>query len=172
MKDDEKVAADEARRVAQHESVKGDLREKVHADISREAEHPRPAERAGVAALADSLRRKAVGEVAGSERELERGKAFARYSQVADYVFYLIYGIIGLEIVLEALGARESAGFKRFIDTVAAPVLAPFQGLMPDPGVGRFRFMLSYVIALGVYVLLHMAVNGFLRMFVRRKTAV
>jgi uncharacterized protein YggT (Ycf19 family) len=148
------------------------VREKVHADISREADQATPAERAGAAALADSLRKQAVREVAASETELERGKAFARFSQVADYVFYLIYGIIGLEIVLEALGARESAGFKRFVDAIAAPLLAPFQGLMPDPGVGRFRFMLSYVVALVVYVLLHMAVNGLFRLFVQRKTAV
>ena len=172
MKDDEKLAADEAQRFAQHEQVKGEVRDKVHAEISREADHVAPPERTGTAALADSLRRKAVKEVSASETELERGKAFARVSQVADYVFYLIYGIIGVEIVLEALGARDSAGFKRFVDTLAAPLLAPFQGLMPDPGVGRFRFMLSYLVALAVYVLVHMAVNGLLRLFVQRKTAV
>jgi uncharacterized protein YggT (Ycf19 family) len=172
MKDDESLAADEARRTAQHESIKGEVREKVHADISREVDHSTSAERTGTAALADSLRRKAVEEVAASDTELERGKAFARVSQVVDYIFYLIYGIIGLEIVLEALGARESAGFKRFIDALAAPLLAPFQGLMPNPGVGRFRFMLSYVVALAVYILIHLAVNGLLRLFVQRKTAV
>jgi uncharacterized protein YggT (Ycf19 family) len=172
MKDDEKLAADEARRVAQHESVKGDVREKVHADISREVGDRPPAARTGTAQLAESLRDKAVREVTASETELERAKSFARFSQVADYVFYLIYGIIGLEIALEALGARESAGFKRFIDAMAAPLLAPFQGLMPDPGVGRFRFMLSYVVALVVYMLVHMAVNGLFRLLVHRKTTV
>lgn len=172
MKDDEKLAADEARRIAQHESVKGEVREKVHAEIKHKADEVTPAERAGTEALAGSLKRKAVREVATTEAELERGKAFARISQVADYVFYLVYGIIGLEIVLEGLGARESAGFKRLVDAIAAPVLAPFQGLMPDPGVGRFRFMLSYIIALGVYMLLHLAVNGLFRLFVQRKTVV
>jgi uncharacterized protein YggT (Ycf19 family) len=172
MANDEKLAADEARRIAQHESVKGEVREKVHAEITRKADQVTPAERASAEALADSLKRKAVREVAASETELDRSKAFARASQVADYVFYLIYGIIGLEIVLEALGARESAGFKRFVDTMAAPLLAPFQGLMPDPGIGRFRFMVSYVVALVVYVLLHLAVNGLFRLFVQRKTAV
>src|SRR5262249_52520239 len=172
MKTDEKLAVDEARRTAQHESIKGEVREKVHADISREVDHSTPAERTGTAALADSLRRKAFEEVAASDTELERGKAFARVSQVVDYIFYLVYGIIGLEIVLDALGAHRSAGFKRFVDALAAPLLAPFQGLMSDPGVGRFRFMLSYVVALIVYILVHVAVNGLLRLFVQRKTAV
>ena len=51
MNDDEKLAADEARRIAQHESIKGEVREKVHADISREADHPTPAERTGTAVV-------------------------------------------------------------------------------------------------------------------------
>src|SRR5262245_33356377 len=172
MMDDEKLAADETRRTEQHESIKGEVRQKVHADISREVDRPTPAERTGTAALADSLRRKAIEEVAASDTELERGKAFARVSQVVDYIFYLIYGIIGLEIVLDAVGARESAGFKRFVDALAAPLLAPFRGLMPDPGIGRFRFMLSYVVASLVYMLVHLAVNGLLRLFVQRKTVV
>ena len=122
--------------------------------------------------MADSLKQKAVREVAATESELERGQAAARASQVVDYLFYIVYGIIGLEIVLDAIGARQSAGFKQFIDAIATPFLAPFKGLMPTPGVGSFRFMLSYIVALVVYVLLHMAVNGLFRLFVRRKTIV
>jgi uncharacterized protein YggT (Ycf19 family) len=172
MKDDEKLAADEAQRIAQHEAVKGQVRDKVHAEIAREADEVTPADRAKAEALAGTLKQKAVTEVAATETELERGKAVARVSQVVDYVFYVVYGIIALEILLEALGASEGAGFKQFVDAIAAPLLAPFRGLMPDPGVGRFRFMLSYVIALVVYLLLHLAANGLLRLFVHRKTEV
>ena len=111
-------------------------------------------------------------EVATTESELDRAQAAARASQVVDYLFYLVYGIIGLEIVLNAMGARQSAGFKQFIDAIATPFLAPFRGLMPTPGVGSFRLSLSYIVALAVYVLLHMAVNGLFRLIVHRKTAV
>jgi uncharacterized protein YggT (Ycf19 family) len=169
---DAKLASDEARRVSQHEAVKAEVRDKVHAEIAREANEETPADRAKAEALAGSLKQKAVTEVAATETELERGKTVARVSQVVDYVFYVVYGIIALEILLEALGASEAAGFKQFVDAIAAPVLAPFQGLMPDPGVGRFRFMLSYVVALIVYLLLHLAANGLLRMFVHHKTEV
>jgi len=96
----------------------------------------------------------------------------ARVSQIVDYAFYLVYGIISLEIILELLGARDSAGFKQFVDTIAAPFLVPFRGLMPDPSNGPFRLMLSYVMALVAYLLLHLAVNGLLRIFVHRKVAV
>jgi uncharacterized protein YggT (Ycf19 family) len=172
MKEDEKLAADEARRIAQHESVKGEVREKVHAEITRKTDERTAADQANAEALAESLKRKAVREVATTEAELDRGQAAARASQIVDYLFYIVYGLIGLEIVLDAIGARQSAGFKQFIDAIATPFLAPFKGLMPAPGVGSFRFMLSYIVALVVYVLLHMAVNGLLRLFVHRKTAV
>lgn len=172
MKDDEKLSAEEARRIAQHESVMGDVRQRVNAEIARRTDERSPADQANAEALAESLKRKAVGEVAATEAELERGQAAARASQIVDYLFYIVYGIIGLEIVLDAIGARQSAGFKQFIDAIASPFLVPFKGLMPAPGVGSFRFMLSYIVALVVYLLLHMAVNGLFRLFVHRKTVV
>src|SRR5262245_45175304 len=172
MRDDEKLAADEAQRIAQHEAVKGKVREKVHAEISRSADEQVPAARGDADALAASLERKAVRDVATTEAELERGHAVARISQVLDYLFYLAYGIIGLEIVLDAIGARQSAGFKQFVDAIAWPLVAPFRSIMPTPGIGPFRFMLSYIVALVVYMLLHLAVNGLLRIFVSRKTTV
>lgn len=172
MREQDTLAADEARRMTQHETVKGQVREHVHAEITREADRDSSRERASAERLAESMKQRAVREVETTEFELERGKLIARVSQVADYLFYLIYGVIGLEIMLDALGARPSAGFKRFIDALSAPILAPFHGLMPDPGIGRFRLMISFVVALCVYALLHMAVNGLLRLFVHRKTAV
>jgi uncharacterized protein YggT (Ycf19 family) len=172
MKEEEKLAADEAQRIAQHETVKGEVRGKVHADITRQADRHLPAEQRSTEALAASLERKAVHEVATTEAELERGHAVARASQVVDYLFYLVYGVIGLEIVLDAIGARQTAAFKQFVDAIASPLLLPFRGLMPDPSVGRFRLMVSYIVALIVYMLVHAAVNGLLRIFVHRKTVV
>jgi uncharacterized protein YggT (Ycf19 family) len=60
----------------------------------------------------------------------------------------------------------------RFVDALAYPFVAPFRGIMQDPAVGSFRFLLSYVVALAVYLLLHVAVNGLLRIFTERKTAI
>src|SRR5262249_59254938 len=126
MEKDAKLAADEARRIAQHESVRSEMREKVHHEIVQEADRASAGERASAGRLADSLKERAVHEMESTEWEIERSKAVARVSQVVDYLFYLIYGVIGLEVVLDALGARQSAGFKQFIDTMAAPLLVPF----------------------------------------------
>ena len=62
--------------------------------------------------------------------------------------------------------------FRDFIDTVCTPLLAPFNNLMPSVGRGSFQLRLSYVFALIVYVLLHAAINGMLRLLAHRKTAI
>lgn len=168
----DKVAADEARRIAQHERIKGKLENDVQAEITERAAVTYPADGAQIASMAAGLRRKATGEVLETENEIERTRSLARFSQVVDYLFFLIYSVIGLEIALELFGARQSSSFKRFLDTVSAPLLGPFRGLMPDPAVGSLQLMLSYIVALVVYCLLHAALNRLLRLFVVRKTTV
>jgi uncharacterized protein YggT (Ycf19 family) len=167
----QKVEADEQRRIAQHERVKSELEDDVHARITREA-GATPSDQAEVASVASSLRHNAAGEVVQSERELGRARKATRASQVVDYAFYLVYGLVGLEIALELLGARQGSGFKQFMDAITWPLLAPFRGLMPTPSVGSSQLMLSYVIALVVYLLLHLAVNGALRMMAERKAQI
>jgi uncharacterized protein YggT (Ycf19 family) len=168
----DKLAADEARRLTQHERIKEKLEQDVHDDIARQAELQSPAERAQHGAVATDLKRKAAREVVETEAEVDRARRTARVSQVVDYVFFLIYSLIALEIGLELLGARESSGFKRFLDAVTAPILVPFRGLMPDPAVGSFQLMLSYVVAAVVYLILHQAVKRLLRMVAGRTSTV
>jgi uncharacterized protein YggT (Ycf19 family) len=172
MLEDEKLAIDESERIAEHESVKRDARKGVHAEIADQAERLDSSDRARAAEVGNELKRKAIREVADTEVELGRARGVARVSQIVDYAFYLIYGLIGLEILLDLLGAREGNSFKNLIDRLNAPLLAPFRGLMPDPSSGRFQLRLSFIFALVVYVLLHLAINGLLRLLAHRKTAI
>lgn len=165
------VDIDETERIRQHEAVKDDVRRKVHSEIAGQAATT-SADRAREAVAAERLKQRAVDEVEGTERELVRGRAAARGSQVIDYLFFVVYGIIAVAILLEGVGASETSGFKRFMDTLAWPFVAPFRGVLNDPAVGSSRLMFSYVVALGAYLLLHMAVNGLLRLFATRKTVV
>ena len=80
-----KVAADDARRVAQHERIKEKLERDVHTGIAQEAEAPSPADRAQYGSLAADLKRKAASEVVETEAELDRARSTARVSQVVDY---------------------------------------------------------------------------------------
>lgn len=172
MSEDDKLARDEEKRISQHETVKGKVREEVHQNIERTAERVDAGEAARVTSLSRNLKEKAIREVADTETELAAGKRVARLAQVVDYVFYVVYGIVGLQIALEAIGAREGSGFKQFMNTLSGPFLKPFRGLMPDPTVGSSDLMLSYVIGLIVYFLLHLAVRGLLRLLVFKKTTI
>ncbi|PYS28119.1 MAG: hypothetical protein DMG11_13890 [Acidobacteria bacterium] len=162
---------DEDRKATQHETVKGELREQVHDEIKQRAdidEH----EKAEIESVAHELKHKAIHEVSTTEQEVTRARQFARISQVVDYLFGLVYGLLALLIALELLGARQGSGFKQFLDTVTYPLVAPFRGLMPDPRVGNFQLMLSYVIGLIVYALIHFAIKGLIRLMAQRPTVI
>jgi uncharacterized protein YggT (Ycf19 family) len=172
MLEEEKLAVDEANRVAQHENVKAEVRDEMRAEVAKHARPNEERDKQRAAVMGEHLKEKAIGELAGTENEIERARVAARISQVVDYAFYLIYGLIGLEIVLELLGARQGNAFKQFVDAVSAPLLAPFRTLMPDLERSQFQLKLSYIVAMLVYILLHLGINGLLRMMVHRKTSV
>jgi uncharacterized protein YggT (Ycf19 family) len=171
MSDDLKLAEEEVRRRAQHEKVKRQVLGGVEAEIQRDADRLAPAERQKAEQVTQDLKRKAIDEVSETESEIRRGRAVARLRQVLDYVFYVIYGLIGLQIFLELIGAREQAGFKQFMNAITSPLLGPFRGLVMDPAAGPFQLMLSYIVGLAVYILLHMAARGLLRVLASRRTA-
>lgn len=167
-----KIADDEARRAAQHERIREKLEEDVHARIEKEAETVTTSEQADVESVAAALKRRAAAEVTETESELERARRATRISQVVDYAFFVLYGLIGLEIVLQLFGARQGSGFKRFLDALTLLPLGPFNGLLHDPAMGPVKVMFSYVVALVVYMLLHWALNGLLRLFAQRKVSI
>ena len=172
MVEDEKLAMDESRRISQHEAMKGAVRGEVQAEVARDAGNLNASERADAAAVAQNMKHKAVAEVVDTESEIERARGTARISQFVDYIFWLIYGIIGLEIILNLIGAREGNGFRRFVEALASPLLAPFRGLVDDPRAGAVRFRLSYIVALIVYLLVHLAIIGLLRVIAHRRTTI
>src|SRR5258705_13769229 len=100
---DDKLAADEARRSVQHETVKAQVEGEVQSEIADQAQAPAAGESQRVKQVAGDFRAKAVNEVVDTEREVERGRGAARVSQVVDYIFYVIYGLLGLRFLLNLL---------------------------------------------------------------------
>jgi uncharacterized protein YggT (Ycf19 family) len=172
MIDKSALSVDESNRVAQYEAVKEKVQQDVNAEVANHADRLDENERARAEAVGGQLKRKALNELVNKEAELERSRGIARVSQVIDYLFSLIYGLISLQIALDLLGARRGNGFRNFVETVCEPLLAPFTSLMPSVGGGRFQLKLSYFFALIVYLLLHLAINGLLRLLAHRKTAI
>jgi hypothetical protein len=170
--EDNKLAAEEARRANQHELVKSQVEGEVHAEIA-ERSTPARGEAAQVDQVANDFRAKAVNEVVETEREVERARGAARVSQIVDYIFFVIYGLLGLRFLLALLAARSGAGFVRFIVAVTNPFYAPFKGIVASPSTDSgHTLMLPLLIAIIVYILLHLAINGLLRIVAHRKTAV
>jgi YGGT family len=171
---DDQLASEEARRVVQHQSVKAQVEDDVNAEIAARASQEPPAgEKRRIENVAGQFRAKAVDEVIDSEREVERSRGMARVSQIVDYIFYVIYALLLMRFLLALLAARSSAGFVQFIVAVTNPFYAPFKGIISSPTVqGGHTLMLPLVLAVVVYILLHLAINGLLRMFAQRKTQI
>jgi hypothetical protein len=171
---DDKLAADEARRSVQHDSVKAQVEGEVQAEIAdRASAAPPPAEAQRIDDVAERFRSKAVNEVVDTEREVERGRGAARVSQIVDYIFFVIYALLGMRFLLALMAARSTAGFVRFIVAVTNPFYLPFKGIVTSPATDQgHTLMLPIVVALIAYMLLHLAINGLLRMLAHRKTAI
>jgi uncharacterized protein YggT (Ycf19 family) len=170
---DDKLAVDEAQRAANYETIKGKVEGEVGRDIAVKADHRDPSEEASIENIADDMRHTAVDEVVETKREVERGRFAARISQVVDYIFFLVYAGLTIRLLLELFAARESAGFFQFIETVTDPFYEPFRGLVPSPATPEgFTLALPIIVAIVVYMILHLAINGLLRIAAHRKTSV
>src|SRR5436190_20233125 len=170
---DEKLAIDEARRAGQHGAVKAQVENEVQAEIAEHNAQTPPPASGQVDRVADDFRAKAVSEVVQTEREVERGRGAARVSQIVDYIFYLIYALLGMRFLLALLAARSTAGFVRFIVAITNPFYAPFRGIVNSPTTDEgHTLLLPIVIAIVAYVVLHLAINGVLRIIAHRKTAI
>ena len=170
---DDKLATEEARRSVQHESVKAQVEGEVQAEIADRAQVPAAGEAQKIDDVAGQFRSKAVNEVVDTEREVERGRGAARISQIVDYIFFVIYGLLGMRFLLALMAARSTAGFVQFIVAVTNPFYLPFRGIVASPSTDQgHTLLLPVVVALIAYMLLHLAINGLLRMMAHRKTAI
>lgn len=172
--DDEKLALEEARRAQQHGSVKSEIEGNVQAEIAEQANQSAPAgESQRISEVAGQFRAKAVAEVVDTEREVGRARGLARVSQIVDYVFFLLYALLGLRFLLALLAANNNTGFVQFVVSVTEPFYAPFRNIVASPSAaGGHTLKLPLVVAFIAYLLLHLAVNGLLRLLAHRKTAI
>ena len=170
---DDKVLLDEARRTAQHQKVMGRIQHEVDSEIEARADRPAPAERAEVASAASQLRDRAVHEVVGTEREVQRGRSTARVAQFVDYGFGIIYALLGIRLILALVAARPGAAFVQWITAATNPLYAPFRGILPNlNSEGGYTLVLPVLFAILMYAVLHAAVRGLLKLIGERRTHV
>lgn len=170
---DNNLELDEKQRAVNYEAVKSGVESQVNAEIVSEANIAGIREANTIDNVAERMRERAVTDVVEVERDVERGRVVARISQVIDYLFFLVYGLLAIRLLLELFAARESAGFFRFIKSITDPIYSPFRGLVPSPSTPEgFTLALPIVVAIVVYMLLHLAINGFLRILAHRKVEI
>lgn len=166
-----KVAADEARRAALHGSMKSRLERDVNAEITERAEHATTAELQRMEQVAGELRDKAIDQVVVTDRVVRRERGLARLSQYVDYCFFVLYGLLVIRLSLALIAANSNAGFVQLIRTITDPFYGMFRGIVTSPvAEDGSTFALPIVIALIAYMMLHLAVKGFLRLVVHRRT--
>jgi uncharacterized protein YggT (Ycf19 family) len=169
---DSKLLQEETQREVQYENLKTGVKADVNAEVAEKAAVTN--EQSGrVTALAENFRGKAIDEIVDTDREVERARGLARVSQFVDYGFYVIYGMLALRLLLALFAARQGNDFVQFLKAISDPFYAPFKGIVASPSVdGGFTLALPIVVALVVYALLHLGVNGLLRIFAQRKTEI
>ncbi len=170
--EDKKVTTDEARRAAQHEQVKSQVVQDVNSDIAERAEHTTHDEAQVMDSVAGQFRGKAISEVVGTDREVRRARTLARVSQVVDYVFYVAYTLLVIRLVLALIAARSTNGFVRFIHFVTEPLYALFRGIVGSPSAGGATLVVPIIIAIIIYVVLHVGITRLLRLIAHRKTEI
>ena len=172
---EDKVAQDLARQATNHDAVKSSVDHGVNAEIANRAASAAAAGagEARVAEVASGLRESAIDETVRGERMVGQARVAARGSQFIDYAFYVVYSLLAIRLVLALISARADNGFVGFIRAVTNLFYAPFRGIVSSPTAeGGYTLAVPIVIAIGVYMLLHAAVNGLLRMVGNRKTTI
>ena len=154
-------------------TLKASVADDVNAEIAQQASQVPPTEAGRIEHVAGTVRKHAVDDVARGERHAQRSRGAARASQIIDYAFFLIYALLAIRFLLSLIAARSTAGFVRFIVTLTDPFYAPFKNIVASPKTGDgHTLLLPMVVALGAYLVLHIAINRLLRLFVVRKTEV
>lgn len=74
---------------------------------------------------------------------------------IANVVFGLVEGVLGLRIILKLFNASPIAPFVNWIYSISQPLLAPFVGMFPSPFLRRGGVLeFSSLFALLVYAII------------------
>ncbi|HSS99437.1 MAG TPA: YggT family protein [Terriglobales bacterium] len=169
---DDKLLQEEAQRSIKYEQLKSGVKADVNAEVAERAAIQND-QSGSLSTVANDFRGKAINEIVETDREVERARGLARVSQFVDYGFYVIYALLGLRLLLALFAARQSNDFVQFLKAISDPFYAPFRGIVPSLSTEEgFTLALPIIVAIVVWALLHLGVNGLLRIFAHRKTEI
>lgn len=83
--------------------------------------------------------------------------------RLVDWIFYVIYALLGLRFLLALLAASEEAGFTQLVHALTDPLLIPFQAIVARPAIGGSVVDFPVLVAIVAYIVLHLAIRGLIR---------
>lgn len=115
-------------------------------------------------------------EVEQAERKAKtiarRRHVVDRAYQLLDYAFFVLYGLLGIRVVLAVMAANEATGFVAFIHAMTQPFYGPFEDIVASVPVAGGVLEMSVLIAMLAYLLLHVAVRGLLHVLVGTRRSI
>jgi uncharacterized protein YggT (Ycf19 family) len=91
-------------------------------------------------------------------------------SRIVDYLFALLYGILGVRLVLDFFQARQGTGFYELIRKISDPFYSPFKNIVPINTLeGGHPVVWPLIVAIVAYMVLHAAIRGLLRLAAHRR---
>jgi uncharacterized protein YggT (Ycf19 family) len=92
----------------------------------------------------------------------------------AAMITYLVLGVVEAllitRVILKLLAANPGSSFVRFVYTVSAPLVAPFQGIFPTPATQNSVLELSSLVAIAVYALIAWGIVRLIAIFGQRQS--
>jgi hypothetical protein len=123
--------------------------------------------------MAEEVKDKAVAEVRDAAHIEQRRKSLARLVQIIDFLFSVVYVLLGTRLALGMMAANSEAGFVQLIRTMTDPFYAMFRGVVASPTVeGGYTFALPILVAIGAYALLHWGVRSLAKLAAYRSSEI
>jgi hypothetical protein len=92
------------------------------------------------------------------------GPSIIKINRLINYAFVILEGLIGIRILLAALGANQANAFVSFIYAITFPFVSPFltvfNGRTISTGLGLLEF--GSLLAIAFYILLNYAIVRFI----------
>jgi hypothetical protein len=158
--------------VNQHDSAKAAVEQDIHSEVAMTAEQKALRDRGHIEDMASQVKEKAVAEVRDAERISERRKRLARVVQVIDFLFTVLYVLLGTRLALELMAANEESGFVQLINGATEPFYAFFHNVVASPSAEGHTLALPVLVAIGAYAMLHWGVRSLAKLIVYRQSEI
>ena len=96
-----------------------------------------------------------------------RQRAIFTIERILDFLFAILYSLLGTRLVLDFFQAKKGAGFYELIRSLTDPFYSPFQGLFGASTVEGHPVVWPLIAAIFAYMLLHAGLRGLLHLFTR-----